>query len=106
MRDDGSIDLSILPGAEKGYMLTGLGIPARGKIADLRKSLQEAEERVRHFEQKYGMGLDDFEQRYLPEHDGLQEHEDYTDWYYAQQVLKATGEAMEAYQQFVQEQIR
>jgi hypothetical protein len=60
------------------------------RLSDLRKRLDLAESRVRHFEKKYGVALNVLEKEGLPNASDFETHEDYIMWHHWIEVVEGT----------------
>ncbi len=67
------------------------------KICELEKIVIEAKQKIRIFESKYGMSLEEFEKKMEKgEFLDWQSHNDYIEWYFWQRVLDETNKKIEA----------
>jgi hypothetical protein len=57
------------------------------RLSDLRKRLQLARSRVQHFEETYGISLEQLEAEGLPDDAGYEMHEDYVMWQHWAEVV-------------------
>ena len=57
------------------------------RLSDLRKRFYLAESRVRHFEEKYDISLDELKTQGLPDDAGYEMHEDYIMWHHWAEVM-------------------
>lgn len=81
-------DLFASLGREEKARVISHGVALR--LSDLRKRLDLAESRVRHFEGKYGRSLDELEGEGLPDDADYEMHEDYVMWHHWVEVAEET----------------
>jgi hypothetical protein len=60
------------------------------RLSDLRKRLDLAESRTKHFEEKYDISLDELETEGLPDDADYEMHEDYIMWRHWADVMEET----------------
>jgi len=75
--------LAALPLAERDSLIrAGLFEAVQSRMRHLAAEIEESEQHIRRYEEKYGVSLARFEVERLPDLDTLQAHEDYNDWFF------------------------
>jgi len=76
------------------------------KICELEKMVVEARQKIGIFESKYGMSLEEFEEK-MREGEFLdwQSHSDYVEWFFWDRVLKETERRIEALKNVTEKRI-
>ena len=92
--------LKSLPEVERDQLIrAGIYEAALGRIHQLESEIEECERHIRGFETQYGVTFQEFESEILPKNDSLEVHEDYTDWFYWEQVLEEKKQLLAGLQQ-------
>lgn len=65
----------------------GLYEAVQARIRQLKANIAESESHIRHFTEKYGVSLEQFEAKSLTDLDTHEAHEDYNDWFFWSEVL-------------------
>lgn len=85
--------LAGLPVAEREELIReGLQEAVQARIRQIKTEIAESGEHIRHFENKYGIPLQQFEKQLDTE--SPEAHEDYTDWFFWQEVLERNQKAL------------
>lgn len=88
--------LAKLPPAEReSLIVAGIYEAARTRQREAEKEIDEANEHLQRFQNRYGMSFDQFESEYLAGNDSIQAHEDYNDWFFWSQVLERNRTLLE-----------
>ena len=64
-------------------------LAVQAHVRRLTAELEESQQHIGQFEQKYGVSLAQFELEQLPQLDSLEAHEDYNDWFFWTEFLNA-----------------
>lgn len=73
------------------------------RLSDLRKRLQLAKSRVRHFEETYHISLDELEAQGLPDDASYEMHEDYVMWHHWAEVIEETEARIAALEEIAEQ---
>jgi len=88
--------LANLPVAEQDSLLrAGLFEAMRARMRQLATEVEESKKYIRHYEEKYGVSLAQFELEQLPELNTLQAHEDYNDWFFWAETLRQNQQLLD-----------
>jgi hypothetical protein len=89
---------ALSPAEREGLIREGLYEAVQTRIRQIKAEITESEEQVRHFEEKYGVSLEQFEKN-LGNSDTYQAHEDYNDWFYWHKVLDGNRQLLDELQE-------
>lgn len=90
---------SLVP-EEKAHVISQ-GVALR--LSDLRKRLDLAESRVRHFEEKYTVSLGELEEQGLPDDADYEMHEEYIMWHHWAEVVEETRRRIAALEEIAEQ---
>jgi len=90
-------------GSEEKVNIISHGVALR--LSDLRKWLDLAESRVRHFEEKYGVALISLEREGLPNASDFEAHEEYIMWHHWVEVVEKTKNRIASLEEIAQQGI-
>lgn len=90
---------SLVPEEKASVISHGVAL----RLSDLRKRLDMAESRVRHFEEEYGVSLDELEAEGLPDDADYEMHEDYIMWHHWAEVIEETRKRIASLEEIAQQ---
>lgn len=74
---------AVLPATERDVLLReGVYTAVQARLRRLMAEVEESQQHIVQFEQKYGLSFAQFEAEQLAELDSLEAHEDYNDWFF------------------------